>query len=583
MVRRVKVGLDVARHGSFMKVEVKDNRFLLHDLPFDRREEGRNIGGHWSSSKRLWMVPANYVSAVALASISKDKGYDDDLDQLFGWMANVFEAKKKALQGLTPNGQESSMKLHPMPHQEIGYRRTLWQKRLGLWWDMGCGKTMAALWIAQHLWMFEHKGRVLILCPVSLISTWQDEMKKHLMVKYSVYPIVGTKKQKTKMLNAWAMAGVGNLIFGIITWDTAKVMAKELEQIRLDYVIGDESSYVKNHAAQRTKAAIEIADRAEHVIALNGTPYVSDVRDLWSQIRFLSQAYAGDSYWRFVNRYVEFDKSPWHKPIGLRPEMKQELKRLLDVIGMSIRKEDVLKDLPPKSYQVRWVEAEGEQKKALDKAMHEFEIAVQAYKKGSKTRTEEIIAIKNAMARATRVQQISMGWSRNESGEIIRFKENPKADAFSDILGECHDKKVVTFSRFIEDLEILTETSRKSDRKPTLYHGGLPYKDAEANKYSFMHGDSNVFIGQVQKGSVGLNLQVSSICVFFNNWWSLGVRTQAEGRLHRKGQVNPVSYFDIMMKGSVDEKIKESFERGVSLVSFLFGKERGNLEDELGI
>jgi len=564
-----------------MKLVVKDDRFHFVNLPFDRKEEARGVGAYFSDAKNLWVCPANIISAVGIMSTTKDNAYEDDLEQLYDWMETVFNAKRQALQGLTPNGKETLMKNTPMPHQGTGYKRILWQKRLGAWWDMGVGKTYFALWVAQHLYEFDHKGRNIVMCPLSLISTWKDEMLAHLNVPYKVYECVGTKKKKQGIIEAWKMAATGNLIFLVCSWDTTKSLVKELKDVRIDYVIGDETGFIKNHAAQRTKAAIAIADMAEYKVALNGTPYVSDVRDLWSQMRFLSEEYAGASYWRFVNRYVQFDNSPWHKPIGLRQEMKGELKRLLDVIGMVVKKEDVLKDLPPKTVQFRWVEAEGEQKKALDKAMNEFEFAVKAFKSGAKTRSEENVAIKNAMARATRVQQITMGWTKNEAGEIIRFQENPKLDAVLDIAESSGQQKVVLFSRFVEDLKIMHEGLTKVGRKPVVYYGGLSHKEADAAKYSFTHGEADFFLSQVQKGGFGLNLQMSSIGGFLTNWWSWGVRQQAEGRLHRKGQTNPVMYFDIMMRNSIDEKIVESFKHGTSLVNYLFGKDLGDkdLED----
>jgi SNF2 family DNA or RNA helicase len=564
-----------------MKLRVKANRFLFEDLPFERKDEARDVGAHYSTAREIWQCPANIISAVGIMSVSKDNGYDDNLEELYIWMESVFNAKRQALKGLTPNGQEIVLKNPAMPHQDLGYKRAIWQKKLGAWWEPGTGKSYLSLAVAQHLWTIEKKGRVLIFCPLSLVSTWQDEMKLHLSCPYKVYECIGTKRKKEKIVEAWKMSGIGNLIFLIVTWDTSKAIINEMAGTKIDLCIGDETGFIKNHAAQRTKASIEIADNAEYKLALNGTPYISDVRDLWSQMRFLSEEYAGNSYWRFVNRYVEFDNSPWNRPVGLRPEMKQELKRLLDVVGMSVKKEDVLKDLPPKSYQVRWVEAKGEQKSALQKAMNDFEIAVSAYKKGSDTKTEEMIAIKNAMARAGKVQQISSGWTKNEGGEIIRFEENPKRDAIVDLAQEG-DGKVVLFSRFIEDLEIMYEALEKIGRKPVIYSGRLKHKDAEAAKYSFTHGESDFFLSQVQKGGFGLNLQMSHLASYVTNWWSYGVRIQSEARLHRKGQKNAVLYVDVMMKGSMDEKIQESFKRGTNVVSYLFGtkwndKELGEL------
>ena len=556
-----------------MRLLVRQNKFIFDGLPFHRKEEARAVGAYWSGAKRVWTCPANIISAVGIMSMSDNNGSTDDLSELDDWMKELYASIEKAEQGIPPGGSQCVLKNKPMPHQEVGTLRVRYQKRLGLWWDMGVGKTFSALWVAQDNFVFGGRGKVLVCCPLSLVSTWTDEMEKHLSRPYRVHILAGTPAKRKKAIEAWKKTPQAIFHFALTSWDTLARIEPELRDIQVDFLIGDETGFIKNRSAQRTKAAIAVADRAEYVVALNGTPYVSDVRDLWSQMRFVGEQYAGSSFWRFANRYVMFDNSPWHRPIGLKPEMKPELKRLMDVVGMTVKKEDVLKDLPPKTNQIRKVTARGDQKKALDNAMNEFSFAVEAVRKGAHNKTKEIVLIRNAMARATKVQQIAMGWTKNEHGNIIRFKDNPKRDAILDLSQEIPDKPFVVFSRFVEDLEIIKEGVEKIGRKPALYHGQMPVKKAEESKQRFMTGKADVFISQVQKGGFGLNLQMASTGSFLTNWWSYGVRQQAEGRLHRKGQTDPVLYVDVLMEDSVDQGIFESFKRGTSLVNYLFGRD----------
>ncbi len=545
------------------------NTFVFRDLPVERNEEVRTLGAHWDKIRKAWIVPASVL--VALSAINSPHQPGDDISEVEAWLAKLRHKILLSEQCISPNGQTVALKNEAMTHQEIGQNRIRYMKRNGLWWDVGVGKTYGALWVAEELFKFEGKSKVLILCPLSLTSTWIEEMEKHLTVIPKVIEIKGAKKRRSRLLEEWKKPNPIRLTFGIMSWDVARRMEEEFLDYKFDFVIGDETGFIKNKAAQRTRAAIAIADRAEYVVALNGTPFISNVTDFWSQMRFLGEMYSSPSFMRFAERYMEFDPKG-KTPKEVKEEMKPELKELMGYAGMSVRKEEVLTDLPPKSYSVRWVEPVGDQKEAIDRAMDEFHFAVEAVKKGAETSTQQFVLIKNAMSRITRVQQIGMGWTKNAEGDVIYFKDNAKGDAVLDLSEETRGQKVVIFSRFVEDLWVMEKLLGKAGFHAVSYHGRMPAEHAENARELFVKGNADFFLSQVQKGGFGLNLQMSSTCGFINNWWSYGVRSQAEGRLHRKGQKNAVLYVDVALKNSIDEYLVNSFKQHKDLVEYLFGK-----------
>ena len=50
-------------------------------------------------------------------------------------------------------------------------------------------------------------------------------------------------------------------------------------------------------------------------------------------------------------------------------------------------------------------------------------------------------------------------------------------------------------------------------------------------------------------------MTAASNVMYFSNNYSLELRQQSEDRAHRIGQKNNVTYIDLMVPGSVDEKI----------------------------
>jgi SNF2 family DNA or RNA helicase len=547
------------------------NTFVFRDLPVERNEEVRTLGAHWDKIRKAWIVPASVL--VALSVINSPRQPGDDISELEAWLGKLRHKILLSEQCVPPNGQTVMLKNSPMTHQDVGQNRLRYMKRNGFWWDMGSGKTYGSLWVAEELFKFEAKSKVLIMCPVSLMSTWREEMEAHLTVIPKVIEIKGPKNRRSKLLQEWMKPNPIRLTFGIMSWDVGRRMVGEFPpDFKFDFIIGDETGFIKNKAAERTQAAIAIADRSEYVVALNGTPYISNVTDFWAQMRFIGEMYSGPSFMRFAERYMEMDENSRKIPKNVKEEMKPELKELMGYAGMSVRKEDVMPELPERSYSVRWVEPTGDQKEAIDRAMDEFHFAVDAVKKGAETSTQQFVLIKNAMSRITKVQQIGMGWTKNAEGDIIYFKDNAKGEAVLDLSEEARGQKVVIFSRFVEDLWVMEKLLGKAGFHAVSYHGRMPAEHAENARQLFTKGNAEYFLSQVQKGGFGLNLQMSHTCAFTNNWWSYGVRSQAEGRLHRKGQKNAVLYVDIALKNSIDEYLVNSFKQQKDLVNYLFGK-----------
>ena len=67
---------------------------------------------------------------------------------------------------------------------------------------------------------------------------------------------------------------------------------------------------------------------------------------------------------------------------------------------------------------------------------------------------------------------------------------------------------------------------------------------------------SAVFLISLKAGGFGLNLTAASYVVLFDPWWNPAVENQAIDRTHRIGQTRNVMAYRILIKDSIEEKIR---------------------------
>jgi SNF2 family DNA or RNA helicase len=92
------------------------------------------------------------------------------------------------------------------------------------------------------------------------------------------------------------------------------------------------------------------------------------------------------------------------------------------------------------------------------------------------------------------------------------------------------------------------------------YFGDTSTEDRTKAIELFQDPESGVrfFLGNVQTAGRGITLTAASTVVYYSNNFSLELRQQSEDRAHRLGQVNKVTYVDLVVRHSMDEKIIKS-------------------------
>ena len=158
----------------------------------------------------------------------------------------------------------------------------------------GLGKTRSALHVLDNNFRM---GPNIIVCPHNAIPVWKSELEEFWGAGACDYIVIEGKKREreAQLLHVedvdFVIISYNNLIshIGCDHWvDNLARDKGELDDIKWNSVIVDESHRIKNPKAARTRCCWRLAKEATYRIALTATPMTIDPQDLWAQLRFLS-------------------------------------------------------------------------------------------------------------------------------------------------------------------------------------------------------------------------------------------------------------------------------------------------------
>ncbi len=445
-------------------------------------------------------------------------------------------------------------------YQKNGYKwlRTLehWQFGGILADDMGLGKTLQVISVLLAAKEEGKKGTSLVVCPASLIYNWGEEFERFAPT-LAVTLVAGTQETRQGLIEEYGRADVLVTSYDLLKRDIAFYEEKEFQ-----YEIIDEAQYIKNHTTAAAKAVKVIKSRIRY--ALTGTPIENRLSELWSIFDYLMPG--------FLYGYDVFKKE-MEAPIvkGSDEKAMSRLQKMVSPFILRRLKEDVLKDLPEKLEEYRYVRFADTQQKLYD--------AQVLHMKESLARQNDEEFNKNKMlilAELTRLRQICCDPAlcfENYKGEAA------KLEACLQLIQSAMDggHRILVFSQFTSMLEIL---QRKLKEEGIAYYTitGATSKEKRLQMVkAFNEGETPVFLISLKAGGVGLNLTGADVVIHYDPWWNLAVQNQATDRAHRIGQTKKVTVYKLIVKKTIEEKIQRLQETKKNLADQIMGGETGQL------
>lgn len=439
--------------------------------------------------------------------------------------------------------------------------------------DMGLGKTQLMLSKSQYERDISN-AKSLILCPRNTaLYNLCDELDQYSDLEYC--SIIGTEEEKLYRLFESDVSASVITYPGLTALCTHRVYDKKkgknvtvvdkqfIERLRklFDVFHFDEVHNLKNHQTLIFRICRQLT-KGNLVYGYTGTPTSRNPEDFWSEFYLVDRGETlGDTLGLFREAFLE---SRDHFFKGKEYYLGRKDKR--DIFYRTLRHRSIIYfenecfDMPRDNRIVKVTE------NSEASFRSHYNAVIETIKQSKSNKVDPSLFIK--------LREITAGFLRvgkNDVVELISLKDNPKINLLLDVL-EGLEKKVVIFYEFTYNainIEKALKTQGYNDFVVVSYKNTKQHKELITR----FKEDSNCKKLVISSGYGGesLNLQVSNMVVFFESPVSPIVRKQAEKRIRPRLHTH-VTFVDLILKDSIDERILELLSQGENLYDMLKGK-----------
>jgi SNF2 family DNA or RNA helicase len=488
-------------------------------------------------------------------------------------------------------------KTTPYKHQYAALKKLLEQEWGGaLLMEPRTGKTKVSIDFASIRHQQGLVSRVLVVCPVSIIDVWVDEIAAHCPFKYTI--TIWDKKGRKR--NELPKYGRTTLDFVIINYDAFSTPGKSTGRRedgslvrsrkrggRYDVVralkawspqllVLDESHRIKSPSAKKSTALVRLGPVADYRLICTGTAVTKAKRtfDLYMQWKFLNpespllidedgSRHTSASFKAEYGRWITLGvpgrpRATYDKFVGVRHNPK--LRRLVHAESFAVTRDECF-DLPP-AYPDQKIYVDLEESADVYDQMAEEMVA--------KIKSGEYTEASIRLVQNLRLSQIASGIARTEPtdkyprGRLVRIGRE-KLRVLEDLLEDWFDQeeKLVVCARFRADIQGVAQLCsspklRGFKVQPNLIIGGQKRTERTNHIRTFREKPGPaLMVMNPQAGSLGIDLRTASTMIWYNITQSYVDHTQSRDRNALSGKAN--RYIYLQARGTIDELHYESY------------------------
>jgi len=427
--------------------------------------------------------------------------------------------------------------------------------------DMGLGKTVQVLALLAGL-PRRRGGRhrpCLVVAPRSVAHGWLAEAER-FAPRLRAVRYTGPERRALRPGIEGAAGPPPDLV--VTTYGTLRRDVDWLAEQTFDTVVLDEAQAIKNAASRTARAAREL--RAQHRLALTGTPVENHLGELASLLGFLNPGMLG--------RARGLDALARGRAPGDDPGDLSLLSRALRPLLLRRTKEQVLRELPPRTEQTLLCELPAAQRRRYDELRRHYRASLgrrlddHGLARSKIHVLEALLRLRQAACHPALLDPRLAGQGSAKLEALFEHLE--------EILDEGH--KALVFSQFTK-LLALVRRELEAREIPYAYLDGRT-RDRRARVTRFQEDpDCRVFAISLKAGGTGLNLTAADYVFLLDPWWNPAVEAQAIDRTHRIGQTRPVLAYRLVAEDTVEEKILALQEQKRALTQAVLGDEKSFL------
>lgn len=409
-------------------------------------------------------------------------------------------------------------------------------------WSMGLGKTIMALKYAQ----LQITGPIVVVCPAVVKLNWVREAQKHF--NRIAMPLYGRTPHLSKLPKRNALIVINYDILGLP--DSHKpTWSRLLCELKPELVILDECHNVKEIQTQRSKAVRALCDDVPHVLGLSGTPIISKPIEIWNPLHIINPS-VFPSRFAFGTRYCAAFQGPYGWDYSGASNLEELHQVLKEKVMVRRLKEDVLKDLPPRTRTVVPMDLAPADLKDYQHAVKEFIVWL--------AKRSRIKAARAMMAERV----VRIGYLKRLAAE---YKLKGAIEWIEEFL-ESSNEKLLVFGIHQKILRPILEKFRKT---AVYIDGSIKAKDRQLAIDAFNRDKKRrLFIGNIIAGGVGWNCKSASNVAFVELDWVPGNHSQAIDRCSGigRGTGNPLNIYFLVANDTLETELCEILQDKMQVI-----------------
>lgn len=525
-----------------MHIDYAKGCYWAHDAAMNggpSHADMQSAGWRWIKSANAWMT-GDANKAMKLREYARGDAKDR--------LETIYAERQAALAASCALTSDITVKAPPgcayRPYQLAGIEYTLDKDAVLLADDMRLGKTIQAIGVINT---FEAPERVLVICPSTPKRNWYREIKKWLVHDLEVGICDGKKNPETPVL--------------IINYDILHTHKEYLDSVHWDIIICDESHYLKNPKARRTKMVFGYQKKFQSLSAsfwlfMSGSQMFKTPVDLFTVVQKCDPQGLGKSWWDFVHRYCDAKNDGFGLDTSGASNL-EELQYLMRTRFMCRRtKKDVAGDMPSNRQTIS-LPRSGLVDKLVKQERDEVEKNFGAFSAllgsvMSEEAVDELLteySFLDGLERGDDDRNVTLVGNLAKIRRELAVAKTPMCIDFINDLLESEDK-VVVFAHHRDVIDLLKEAFPDA----AVVRGGMADKVKDEEVVRFQTDPAcRVFIGNIVAAGQAINLSVADVAVFIEISWVPSEVSQAEERIWDVLKTRPNTIYRLPVEGSLDE------------------------------
>ncbi len=425
----------------------------------------------------------------------------------------------------------------PMLHQKATAEFLTLNRRSFCFNEQGTGKTASAIWASDYLIKTGVIRRVLVVCPLSIMqSAWQADLFK-FAVHRKVGIAYGPRHKRQDVINS-------DCEYVIVNFDGVEIIEKEIKENDFDLIIIDEANAYKNAQTNRWKCMKRLLDSNRWLWMMTGTPAAQSPLDAFGLAKLCVPEKAPHTFGRFRDTVMyNVTRFKWIPKDNAQSTV-------FDLLQPAIRfTKDQCLDLPDVTHVYREAPLTSQQRKYYEELKKNFAIEAAG---------ENITSV-NAAVNINKLLQLSGGAVYTDDKEVVEFDVSNRLSVILEVIEEA-SHKVLVFVPFTHTINILTDYLKKNGVTCEVINGSVPVNRRTEIFKQFQEDENpQVLVIQPQAAAHGVTLTAANVVVWYSPVTSVETYLQANARVHRQGQANPVTV--VHVQGSpVEENLYKMLE-----------------------